>query len=931
MTLRFRLLGTFEVTDEQGPLLLGGEKQRRLLAHLALHAGTSVPVQALLESVWDEDPPASAIGTVQAYVSRLRALLSRDRSDRVITAVGGSYLLDVDPDAVDALRFVRLVREGQQHLAHGRHQRASTVLREALDLWDGPFLCGTGSSGALLEIQRRVDAARENALEARIDAELALGRHADLLPQLRERLAGRPLREAPYRQLMAALDQCGRQAEALAVYAQARRVLIEELGVEPGHDLRRLHERLLAEPDEVDPPTSNVPVPVNALVGRDAELSSLQRMLAEGRLVTVSGPGGSGKTRLAYEAARSMERPPDGTWLVELAGSEDRRAVNQAVARTLRVLEQPGRDLAETVAESLSRRDLLLVLDNCEHVVDACARLVDALLRFAPGVRVLATSREPLGVEGERVFRLLPLAVPEDGLSARELHGVAAVDLFVERAQAADPGFVLTDRNASAVAQVCRELDGLPLALELAAATLRAVDVGEVAARLPDRFAILTRGPRTAAARHRSLQAAVDWGYDLLDATERDVYQQLSSFASSFTLEAAEQVCVVETGSVLPVLADLVDKSFVSVEPAKDRFRLLETLRLHADGQLEACGRKEQVARRHALQVLHLTARAAAELRGPDQLSWVDRLDEERDDIAAALRWSLDAGDAEIALGLVSALWWYWWRNGHIPDGARWARQVLDRFPGPAGLRASALVGTAHLTWKLGEFDESEKLCDEALQLVQDHALPGPLAPAARGVLAMVARDRGQLQRARDLLQGVATDYAALGERWGEAATLNMIVSVDRDSSDHDHAIELLERSAVLFDGLGDLWGVAWSAWLTGRVETRRGNYGRAGQQLRHSIVLASDLRHGFGVVLGLAGVAGVSAAAGDHVAAARMLGATDALEQAMGFPVRAIEREDSSHDIAVTRTALGAAYDEHWTAGFQLAPEDAVREALTG
>lgn len=933
MTLDFRLLGPFEVLVAQSPLALGGRKQRRLLGQLALHAGATVSVDDLVDAVWEDDAPATAGPTLQAYVSRIRGLLAPYvEGDAIVSARSGGYRLHVPSEWIDVHRFEQLAARGRQALAGGDADRARDLLREAAEHWRGRLLCDVGVAGPLRADSHRLDVAYESVLDALFDAELACGRHHDVLPALRGRAAAHPLSERPHLQLMRALDHCGEQAEALRAYAGFRRALREELGVEPGTELQALHQRLLAARTAGRRP-GNLPGALNSLVGREGDLADLERLVRAYRLVTLTGPGGSGKTRLAFELARSLaDDARDGTWVVEFAGTSEPGDVAQTVAKALNVLEQPGRDLAETIGDAIADRELLLVFDNCEHLATACAELVTVLLRAAPSVTILATSHEPLGIDGEHVHRLAPLAVPRADASRAELTSAPSVELFLQRAQAARRDFTISHDNEAAVRQVCRELDGLPLALELAAATLSAVDIEEVARRLPDRFALLSRGPRSAPARHRSLHAAVDWGYELLGADERDMFHQLSVFAGGFTVEAAERVCVVKA-PVLHVLATLVDKSFVQFDPDRGRYRLLETLRLHGADKLAGSGEEDAVRRRHAEHLLELTGRAAGELRGPDQLSWVDRLDEESDGIAAALRWSLDAGADDIALGLVANLWWYWWRNGHIPEGARWARQVLSRCSRPPELRAAALVGTAHLAWKLGEFDECDQVCAEALTLVSSESLPGPLAPAARGVLAMVARDKGDLERASALLEDVLGDYVSSGERWGEAATLNMIVSVDRDASDLAHASALLERSSRLFAELGDQWGVAWSAWLTGRVETRRGvDLELAASQLRHSIVLADELRHRFGVVLGLAGLAGVAAARGDHVQAARMLGATDALEQAMGVPVRAIERVDSARDIAATRTALGpAVYQEHWMAGCRLGPEAALGEALSG
>jgi predicted ATPase/DNA-binding SARP family transcriptional activator len=932
MTLLFRLLGPIEVVAEATCLPLGGPRQRRLLAVLAFNCGRHVPMPALIEAVWDGAPPASAGATVQSYISRLRGVLTPHAGPAALTAAAGGYVLTPDVE-VDVSRFEQLRSAGLDALERGDAAEAAVRLRNALSLYRGPLAADLACNGWLELHRHRLAAARAAAEDALYDAEIRAGNATRVVPELQERVVADPLREVPQRQLIAALEACGRQTEALTAYAAARSALRDALGVEPSEQLQALHRSLLAQPDghprHHRPAVSRGSSP---LLGREEDLRAVRAALARSAIVTITGPAGAGKTRLALEVAHAVELA-GGSAFVELAAAENGGDVARAVARALGVLEQPHVDLATSIGEVMSRREALLVLDNCEHVADACADLVTALRTAAPDVQMLVTSQQSLRVDAEVVYALLPLAVPPPGSSLDVIHAAPAVRLFEQHASAVQPGFSVGADNAAVVAQICRDLDGLPLALELAAATVRAVDVTDLAARLPDRFAVLSRGARSSPSRHRSLAAAVSWGYYLLDMAERDAFAQLSVFAGGFTLDGAEQVVRVAgrdgTGDVLDLLTGLVDKSFVRADLDRRRYSLLETLRIHGAARLQEQDGQHETRTRHAQAVLRLCQTAASELRGPHQLGWVGRLDDERDNVAAALRWALESRDAEVGLGIVATLWSYWWRNGHIPEGAQWARQVLNAVGGPAELRAAALVGTSHLAWKLGEFAWVEQACADALDLLGPVGAQTPLAAAARGVSAMVLRDRGDIAGARRLLDQVLQEYVALGERWGEAATLNMLVSVDRDSSDLDLAAARLERSARMFDALGDLWGQAWSAWLTGRVSTRRGDLPLAAERLAHSVVLARELRHGFGVVLGLAGLAGVAAASGDAAGAARLLGATDALEHAMGFPVRVIEREDSARDVAVTRAALGdRLFQQYWGEGYLLTPDQALATA---
>ncbi|WP_030676033.1 ATP-binding protein [Streptomyces sp. NRRL B-1347] len=661
--MRFGILGPLDVRTPKGdPVDPGGPRPRALLTLLLLDAGHAVPVERLTDGLYGERPPAGAANALQSQVSRLRKRLGVD-----IEAGTGGYRLAVDPDDVDAHRFERLARGGREALAAGDPARAAALLREALGLWRGQALAdlpGTHAPGTRLEELRLA------AVQDRIDADLGTGGGPGLVPELRELIADRPLSERLYGQLMRALHADGRAAEALAVYEEARGVLARELGTDPSADLAALHLELLrgAEPSR----RAGVPAPLTPLVGRADELARVRGLLAESRLVTLTGPGGAGKTRLAVEAAREREGAADGVCFVELAPLADGSRVTYAVLGALGVRDgfhARGGDAVERLLAALEGRELLLVLDNCEHVVDEAARTVGLLLGACPGVRVLATSREALGITGEALCPVPPLAA------------APAARLFLERATAVRPDFVPHARvdgaprehpRAALVDSVCAALDGLPLAIELAAARLRTLTLDELAARLDDRFRLLSRGDRTKAPRHRTLHAVVEWSWELLDDEERELARRLTVFPAGATLDAVEAVCGVPYPE--DPLASLAEKSFV--EAVGGRYRMLETIRAYGARRLAEAGEEDALRAAHAAYFLRFAEQGAPRLHGGEQVAWLDRLAADHGNLEAALRHHVRT-DPRAGLRLTAALSWYWRLRGLYGERAPLAAELL--------------------------------------------------------------------------------------------------------------------------------------------------------------------------------------------------------------------------------------------------------------
>ena len=703
MAVEFRLLGDVEACLDGRPLDAGHARQRAVLAALLVDVGRPVPADQLIDRVWADRPPYRARNALSAYVSRLRGLLTGVDGVRITRGPGG-YLVVADPLTVDLHLFRHLVSRAR---TAERPADAAALYAQALDLWRGdPF--PTVDVPWFADLRTALQAERLAATLDRNDAALGAGRHAELLGEIATAAGVHPLDERLAGQLMLAQHRSGRQADALATYQRIRRSLVDELGSEPGPELRRVHQQILdtdaggpPAPREAERSRGNLERRPTRLYGRDEDVQRVEAAMRDSPLVTLTGVGGVGKTRLAVETARHAGAPfPHGVWLCELAPLSDGAAVHHAVATALGVHQQQGLGIEQTITDYLHGRGLLLVLDNCEHVLDAAARVVDRIVRHCASVEVLATSREPLGVEGERVLPVHPL--PEGDAAA----------LFADRARAHRPEFHL-DRDAEdAVGEICRRLDGLPLAIELAAARMRAMTATELAHRLDS--SRLVRVGRGALPRHQSLVAAIDWSYRLLSEPERALFARLSLFAGGFDLDAAHGVCA-DPGTAeedtLDLLIGLVDKSMVIARngPGRSRYLVLETLRAFGHERLDEAGLPDRLARRHAAYFTALAEQGARAVQGADEQIWVERVLPDFDNLRGAFERAVTDRDTDLVLRLVTSLP----ELAHLRVGyesASWAERALDLADPAHPLFAAAVGAAARGAWNRADFARARSL-----------------------------------------------------------------------------------------------------------------------------------------------------------------------------------------------------------------------------
>lgn len=888
--MEFRVLGPVEAREDDRPLALGRPKQRAVLAALLLHAGEAVPRTRLIDELWGERPPGSAVQSLQVYIHGLRQALGADR----IETHGQSYRLRLEPEELDLTRFEQLVRRAQQDIEAGRADSASGRIKEALALWQGPALADLADEPLALAEAGRLEEQRLHALELRNDVELALGRHAALAAELEGLVAEHPYRDRLRRQHVLALYRSGRQKEALEAFQAARRVLDEELGIQPSQELRELERAILRQDPELTAPAtewleSRLPSSPTSLVGRGLEVAAVAGLLrGDARLVTLTGPGGTGKTRLSLAVAEELSAETPARF-VDLSPLRDPELVGQTIAQGLDFPDP------ETIAERLGSQSLLLVLDNFEQLLDA-APFVAELLAGAPGLRVLATSRAPLRLSAEHEYPV-PTLPPED-----------AVTLFAARARAVDPSFMVSD----SVELICERLDGLPLALELAAARSKLLPPEMMAGRLERSLELLTGGARDLPARQQTLEATLDWSHELLEPDARILFAQLSVFRGGWTIDSAEAIA---QHDVVGTLGDLVDESLV--RRRNGRFTMLETIREYALRRLD-----EDTRRRHAEYFLSVAEAEAERLSsGAVTAEVLARLDAEHDNFRAALAWAAAEGQIDIEVRLAAALRQYWIVRGELAEGRRAYEGVIERSrDADPALRALAHVHAGAVPYRQGDLMRAKELWTTALELYREL---GDEAEAGRCMaeLGAVAISEGDLDLAEQLYVDAVEQFREHGQRVRLCIALSNLGALASMRGDYETAARFQEEVLAPQREIGDRDGLAISLHNFGRTEIKRGHREHARELLGEALTLGTELGYKEVIAYCLQGAAELA----EPEKAARFCGASLAILDEIGVPLGGDEEQDYRATYARLVEALGEPRVEELMAEGRSAPRDEI------
>ncbi len=964
--MHVRVLGPVEVEVAGERRVPEVARVRALLGALALRVGRTVSTDELIDALWGDDPPRSAAKTLQGHVSALRRVLG---PDAIVTGPGG-YALQIDPDDVDVASFERLVGTARE-VAGPEPRRARDLYGDALALWRGQPLVdladGPMRQGQLV----RLEELRCAAIEGRIDAELRLGRHVEVLPELRRLVEEMPLREHLWEDLMIALYRDERQAEALDAYQELRRVLGDQLGIEPSTTLQELETAILLHDPALDetpqPPRHNIPSPLSSFVGRVQEIGQVEKCLNEHRLVTLLGPGGVGKSRLAIEAARRLlPNTTDGVWWVDLTGVSGPDVVLSHLASTLEVAPAPGVSLDAALEAHVRARSLLIVFDNCEHVHSSAAGLIKRVLEAGASVRVLATSRVPLGLPGEFQHRVEPMAVAgldDDPLAAD------AVRLFIERA--ADRRVHIDDESElQAVAEICRALDGLPLAIELVAARSRVLTPIELRAQVDQPGRLLALEGADFDQRHRSLEVTFDASYDLLDSSAQRLFERLAVFAGDFDLAAVIAVGVFEPVTAEPaeVVGSLVDASLLECADLGEgrRFRLLELVKSYAGRRLDERGEREIVERRHAHHYRDLAVAAGEEVEGANASAWFDVLRREDHNVRQAMCWLLEHGESTDALAFAGAVGRAWYVRGDLAGCRRLLTELLDRSPeAPSRLRAMAHLRLGWPVFLGGDIEGGMAAVEAARTCSEEAGDSVGEARAVRDLAHMILLGTGDVERAMPLYRRAIALLGEAGERhqraWAQIEMAQAVLLADRDEpgvaeslddaeavlvavQDHTALAHLAMDRVFLAYRCGDLDGAESAATVQvgesravgdlvyeqialialGVVAAERGNGARSRPLLLRAVELAWETGNQLQLGIALQGVAAVTVN-DDAARSAELWGAALALSPPYPLFLRRYGAM-----LAPGRAALGSRFDELVEEGRRLPAAAIVEVART-
>jgi non-specific serine/threonine protein kinase len=942
-----------------------------------------------MDILWPDSGRRAASNSLRKTLHAARKILDSHAGSRYLASEDESLVLCPNGEVwVDVEAF-------EETAAATRRSREPAAYRAALDLYGGELLPGDRYEGWTEEPRRRLQETYLSLLLGLARLYEERGYYEPAVEELRRGVAEEPTREEAHIALMRLYALLGSNGEALAQYGRLEEVLLRDLGTEPTASSRALREEIAAgrfPPQEAPSLTHlpeetlgtgkhNLPAARTTFVGREREMLDVKRALAMTRLLTLTGAGGSGKTRLAVEIARGLIGAyPDGVWLVELAPISEGELVPQTVARTLETIEQPGLPLIDTLVDALRAKQMLLVLDNCEHLVDAVGGLVGSLLDSCPHLRILATSRQALGAVGEVIWSVPLLSVPDLKKlhTVADLEGYEAIRLFVDRARQRNPAFALRPENAQAVAQICVRLDGLPLAIELAAARTKMLPPEALLSRLKDRLKLLRGGSRELSERQRTLRSTIEWSHALLDEGEQMLFARLAVFSGGRTLEAIETIC--DPKGDLPVdifegVSSLLDKSLLGQEEGPNgepRFEMLETIHEFAREKLQESAEAEQIKRVHARYFLTLAEEAFPELRGPDQLEWLERLEAEHDNMRAALSWASERKEAEVLLRLGGALGWFWSVRGYHSEGRRWLEEALAMDGrGSPGSRAMALAGAGELAMRQGDLDRAKEAGEEGLELLAHGAREASEAKLwLLACLGLVALDRGEYGQAKELYNEGLALSREINYTWWLANSLLGLAFVTHDRGDSERATELYIQSMDLFRERGDKHSLAICLGSLAMMVRSQGDLGRAAQLTEEAVAQFRELGARGGVSVGLynlgwiallqdhfdkavdlykeslslswdAGLnplvqsvlesfACVAGAKGEAQRAARLWGAAQALHETRGIPRDTDFLAEADTRISAVRLDMGEEeWEEAWRKGQVMTLDEAVSYAL--
>jgi predicted ATPase/DNA-binding SARP family transcriptional activator len=977
--LEVRLLGTFDIRYKKKPISISSRPAQSLFAYLILKAGTSHRREKLAGMLWPDSLEETARDNLRHALWRVRKALSSQTKGEYLLVDDLSIAFNASAEYwLDAAEVEKLTET-----------TSADKLMTVLSAYQGELLPGFYDEWVVLEREHLYSIFEHHM--ARLMALLQEEkRWLDILDWGERwiKLGQKP--EPAYRALMSAHAAKGDMSKVAATYERCVKSL-KEFGVEPSEQTRALYERLKAGKENLEAgptapvplgekreesPKTNLPVPLTSFIGREREIEEVKHLLSSTRLLTLTGSGGIGKTRLAIQAAnRLISKFKDGVWWVELAPLIDETLVPQAVARVLGVRQSPGQPLTESVKSFLREKQVLLVLDNCEHLIAACAQLADDLLTHCVELRILTTSRETLDTMGETTLRVPVLSVPALAhlSQIQNLKEFESIQLFVERAAASRPGLVLTQQNAFTVTQICRRLDGIPLALELAA-RVTVLSLEEIAARLDDRFTLLTHGNRTALPRHQTLRALIDWSHDLLPEPERVLWRRLSVFIGGWTLNAAGSVCGgddMNPGQIMELLSRLVDKSLVIVEErdGTTRYRMLETIRQYGQEKLQAAGENRKIRTRHLAYCLELAEQAEPELLTAKQKKVFAELDADYGNLRSALDWATETDAAE-ALRLAVALGQFWEVRGYVGEGRLAIEQALQQAPdAPKRVRANGLRWQAQLAGRQGDYARVKEPIEESLNLWRELGDKRGIANALgilgdtcllqanyaaaqvayqeglalfqelgdkRGIASMmtnlgnVANYTGEYATARQHQEASVAIFREIGDKLGLVIALNNLGVVAEQQGDNFAARRFYEESIATAHELGEKNMVAYALNSLAHVVYLQGDPIGARRYYRESLVVCQEIGEKRGIAYCLEGFAKIAARYGNAAQAANWLGAAEALRQAIGAPLSGAEGSELDQDVIVTRNKLGERiFGVAWAEGRAMTMEQAIAFAL--